>query len=125
MAVGNTINYSIPVVGTTVGDFSRSDSRSFLETYTAAGGSYPAVLSIRPAKPIATVKSFGITTRVRPSDVDDPGTVTKGNATMSININATPGSVMTKAEIAEFIRYSLSTLLHSNLIEDLYDGVSL
>ncbi len=125
MAIGNTINYSVPVVGTTVGDFSRSNNSSFLDAYTAAGGSYPAVLNIRPAAAISTTKRFGVSFKVKPSDVDDPGTVTKGGCTVSINIDATPGSVMTKAEVAEFVRYALSLALHANLIEDLYDGVSL
>ncbi len=125
MAIGNTINYSIPTVGTTVGDFSRSNNSSFLDAYTAAGGSYPATLAIRPATAISTRKRFGISTKVRPSDGDDPGTFTKGSASVSINMDVAPGSVMTKAEAAEFIRYSLSVLLHSNLIEDLYDGNSL
>ncbi len=125
MSIGNTVNYSIPVVGTTVGDFSRSNNTNFLESYTAAGGSYAATLTIRPSAPISTQKRFGVSAKVRPSDVDDPGTFTKGGCTVSINIDAVPGSVMTKAEICEFARYSLSTALHSNLLEDLYDGNSL
>ncbi len=124
MAIGNTIDYSVPTVGTKVGDFSRSNQSSFLEAYTAATGSYPAVLVIRPAAAISTLKRFGISAKVRPSDSDDPGTVTKGGCTVSINIDATPGAVMTKAEIAEFTRYALSCMLHSNLIEDLYDGTT-
>ncbi len=125
MAIGNSINYSIPVVGTTVGDFSRSNNSTFLEAYTAASGSYPATLTIRPASSISTLKRFGVSVKVRPSDQDDPGSFTKGGCTMSVNIDATPGSIMTKAEIAEFVRHSLSLLLKADLIEDLYDGISL
>ncbi len=125
MSVGNSINYSIPVVGTTVGTYDRGTGNVFVEDYTSAGGSYPSTLSIRPAKPISTRKSFGISTKVRPADVDDPGTVTKGSASVSINIEAVPGTVMTRLEITEFIRYTLSIALKSSFLEDLYDGISL
>ncbi len=125
MTIGNTINYSIPAVGTTVDSFARSSTNSFLDaTYTAATGSFPATLTIRQAKQIATKKTYGLTCRIKPSDVDDPGTVTKGDCTVSLNIVATPGSIMTKAEISEFIRYTLSAALHANLLEDLYDGIT-
>ncbi len=125
MAIGNSIDFSIPTTGTKVGDFSRSNNSTFIEAYTAAGGSYPATLNIRPAQAISTLKRFGASVKVRPSDQDDPGTLTKGGCSVSINIDATPGTVMTKAEIAELVRYSLSIMLHANLIEDLYDGVTL
>ncbi len=125
MTIGNTINYSVPTVGTTVGDYSRSNNSMFLDSYTAAGGSYPSYLSIRPAGAISTSKRFGFSIKVKPSDADDPGTFTKGGCTVSFNIDAVPGSVMTKAEICEFARYLASIALHSNLLEDLYDGVSL
>jgi len=125
MSVGNTINYSIPVVGSTVGDFARSNGNQFTESYTSAGGSYPATLSLRPAGPLARSKKFGLSVKLRPSEQDDPGTVTKGSATISVNIDAVQGSVMTKTEIVELARYCLSTALHSNLLEDLHDGVAL
>ncbi len=123
MAIGNSIDYSIPTTGTKVGDFSRSNSNSFLEAYAAGSGTYPATLTLRPAAPISTAKRFGISTKVRPSDSDDPGAITKGAVTVSINIDATPGSTMTKAEIAEFVRYTLSVMMAPNLIEDLHDGI--
>ncbi len=125
MPVGNTINYSVPVVGTTVGSFDRANNNVFREDYTSAGGSYPTTFTLRAAGPISTLKRFGASAKVRPADFDDPGTLTKGGCTVSINIDASPGAVMTRAEITEFVRYSLSMMLHANLIEDLYDGVAL
>ena len=124
MAIGNSVNYSIPVVGTTVGAFDRIDTKTFYEDYTAATGSFPASMVIRPAQSLSTTKRLGVTFKVRPSDFDNPGTVTQGSASVSINIDAVPGSIMTKAEIAEFTRYALSAMLSSTLIESLYDGAT-
>jgi hypothetical protein len=124
MTVGSTINYSVPVVGTTVETFDRSTANAFRVDYTQAGGTYPAVLTIRPAGEPSTLKRFGVTGKVRPADFDDPGSLTKGGCTVNINIDAVPGSVMTRAEIIEFTRYIFSTALHANLIENLYDGIT-
>ncbi len=126
MAVGNTINVSIPVVGTTVETYTRSNGNQFSSTaYTISSVDYPATLNVRPANALGTSRRFGISTRVRPSDQNDPGTVTKGSCAVSINVDAQIGSAMTATELAKFIRHSLSAALHSNLIEDLSNGVAL
>ena len=122
MAIGNTIAYSVPVVGTTIQSFSRASDADFRLAYTSAGGSYPATLQLRRSNPLNARKACGLTVRVGPSIADDPGVLTKGSATVSININASQGSVMTAAEIAEFVRYSLSTALAPTLIESLLSG---
>jgi hypothetical protein len=125
MSVGNTINYSVPVVGTTVETFDRSNGNAFYVAYTQAGGSYPATLNLRPASALSVTKKFGVSVKLKPSEQDDPGVITKGSATISFNVDAIQGSVLTKAEICELARYALSCVLHTSLLEDLYDGVSL
>ncbi len=125
MAVGNTINYSIPVVGTTVGSVLRANGNSFVGTYAGFTGSYPVTLTLRPASSLLSTKRYGLSFVVKPSVNDDPGIVSKGRASVSLNIDASIGSVVTAAELAEFVRYALSQGLHSNLLEDLANGISL
>ncbi len=124
MAVGSTINFSIPVVGTTVSAFTRVAGNIFTAAMTLTS-SWTASLVIRAAGVQTTNARFGLVMRIKPSDNDDPGTLTKGNVTVSINIDAQKGTEITSANLAKAVRYALSTALHSNLIEDLSNGQSL
>ncbi len=126
MAVGNTINISVPVVGTTVESFTRTSNNTFLAAaYTVGSTDLLATLSLRPATTLASNKSYGLTMRVDASIADDPGTLTKGACTVSINVQCKPGTLMTKSAIAAAVRHSLSSMLHASLIEDLHDGIAL
>ncbi len=125
MAIGNSIDYSIPTVGTTVGTVNRSTGNTFTGTYVGVSGDHTAILSVRPASPNARNRQFGITMRVDPSLADDPGVQTKGACTVAINISTKLGTTMTAAEVAEFTRKTLSAALKANLIEDLCAGTSL
>ncbi len=126
MAVGNTINVSVPAVGTTVESFTRSNGNTFIcSAFTIGGTDYTANLNLRPAQAFAAKKSFGLTARISPSFADDPGTRTKGAVTVAVNISWADGSVMTTAEMSKFVKNSMSAFLHSNLIEDLSSGIAL
>ncbi len=126
MAVGNTINYSIPVVGSTVSSVARAHGDSFSkDTYSIGGGTFPILVTLRGSSALGARKRFGATITVRPSVGDDPGTLTKGSATVSVNIDAQMGSVVDATDLAAFVRHSLSMMLHSNLIEDLSSGITL
>ncbi len=126
MAIGNTVNVSVPVVGTTTESFTRSNGNKFLcSAYTVNSVDYIATLDLRPAASVAANKSFGLTLRLDTSIGDDPGSITKGACTAVINVSARPGSVVTKAECAKLVRAALAAALQSNLIEDLYDGIAL
>ncbi len=124
LTIGSTINTSIPTVGTTVDTLNRVDTRVFMGTYTGVSGGYPVKLDLRTASVLGNTKNFGLTMRVTPSQNDDPGSLSKGNATCAINVSGVVGSVITPGELAEFVRYALSVALKSNLIEDLMSGNS-
>ena len=127
MAVGNTINYSIPVVGTTVSNVARINGNTFQEVgYSIGGGAYPCQVTLRPAGSNSKGnRRFGVTFIVRPNSQDDPGVITKGAVTVSVNIDTVLGSVVTTTNMASAVRHSLSVMLHSNLIEDLCNGAGL
>jgi hypothetical protein len=74
---------------------------------------------------MALTKRYGLSSVIRPSDFDDPGSFSKGRASVSINVDAVIGSTVIAAELAEFVRYVLSMQLHASLLEDLANGISL
>lgn len=124
MAVGANIPASTPAVGTTTYTYTLlSYGRQFKATgITLGAGTADAILTLRPAGSLGKSKRLGYTAKVSPSDYDDPGTLTKGSCTISVNIDATEGSVVTKAAIANFVRQTLSVGLKASLIEDLLAG---
>ena len=126
MSVGNTINYSVPVVGTTVAALTRSQGNTFLQTaYSIGGSTFPATLVLRPSSSQAARRRFGATFLVRPDVTDSPGILTQGSLTVSLNIDSKFGSIVDDGDRSTAIRHFLSTLLHSNLLEDLGQGISL
>ncbi len=124
--IGNTVNVSVPTVGTTTESYVRSSGNQFLTTaYTIGAADYTATLTLRPAGSFSSTRSFGYTTRIAPSSLDDPGTLTKGGLTVAINVSWANGAVVSQSEMAKFVRYSLSAMLHASLIEDLSLGTAL
>ena len=126
MAIGNTIDVSVPTVGTTVESFTRSTGNTFYTgSYTIGGSDYPATISLRSADPFGSSRQFGGTMRLNLAYADDPGTLTKGAVTVSLNVQCRPGTVLGKSQIAAAVRHQLSAFLKAGLIEDLYEGVAL
>ncbi len=126
MAVGNSINYSVPVVGTTVGTMTRIQGSTFSHSaYSIASNTYPITVTLRSAGIQSKRRRFGATIVLRPDVNDDPGVLTKGSVSVSVNIDTSIGSVVSITNLPAVVRHALSTLLHSNLIEDLSQGTSL
>ena len=122
MAIGATINLSIPVTGTTVDSLTKSREGIYVGGYTLSSVDWPNMFVVRPATVLSTRKRFGATYKINPSLNDDPGTASKGSVSVSINIDAVVGSVITSAELANQVRYALSAFLSSTLVETLRDG---
>ncbi len=122
MAIGSSIAYSIPVVGTTVDSFLRMTNTSFVDSITIGGVDVPLELMLRQASTMSNRKTFGLTYRIGANLQDDPGALTKGRASISVSVDAVPGSVLTATEVAKHTRYAVSTVLASTLIESLYNG---
>lgn len=123
MAIGSSINVSLPSVGTTVHTLAKAILSRFTKTLTVSSEEAPIDLRLRAAAIGQRTKAFGLTYKYDPSINDSGSDAGSGAVTCSINVNARPGAVLTKAEIANHIRYALSAALKANLIEDLYDGV--
>jgi len=123
MAIGSSINTSIPTIGTTVDTLTKSRQGFYQGKTTITSVDFPTALSLRPAgSAMFNRRRFGATYQVKPADTVSPVTSDKGSLTVSVNIDATVGSVITNAELAKQVRYALSALLASTLVEQLSTG---
>jgi len=123
MAIGSSINTSIPVIGTTVDTLAKSRQGLFQGKTTISSVDFPTALSLRPAgSALYNRRRFGVTYQVKPADTDTPVTSDKGSLTVSVNIDAVVGSVISNAELAKQVRYALSAVLASTLVEQLSTG---
>ena len=123
MAVGSSINVSIPVIGTTVETAAKAREGYFVGAMTISGTDYPFTISLRPAgNALLNRRRLGVTFKVNPSETDAPSTSAKGSCTASLNVDASIGTIMTAPELAKQIRYALSAILASTLLENLIDG---
>ncbi len=123
MSIGSSINVSIPVVGTTVETLAKARETLFTGAMTIGGTDYPMTLALRPTgNPLLNRRRLGLTFKVNPAETVAPDTSDKGSLSVSLNIDASIGSVITAAELAKQIRYALSAALASTLLENLIDG---
>lgn len=122
MSIGATVNISIPVTGTTVDSLAKTRDGLYVGDFSLGGNLYPNMLVYRTANVLTNRKRFGATYKISPSMNDDPGSISKGTVSVSINIDAVVGSVITSAELANQVRYALSAFLASTVVETLRDG---
>lgn len=122
MAIGSTINFSVPVVGTTVDTLDKFREALFSTPISVGGTDVPIVVQLRAANIQGFQKRFGVSWKFNPAVLDASSAVTKGRISVSVNVDATLGSEIDSAKVALQVRYALSTLLASSLIESLRDG---
>jgi hypothetical protein len=122
MSIGTTIVYSTPVVGTTSGTLSLANTGVYQEVQETGDVDVPIRLTLRASDGVGTRRSFGATWKFDPSSTDAPGSQSKGGLTVSLNVNARLGSVMTSSETCEEIRQFMAAMLKSGLLEDLLAG---
>lgn len=122
MAIGTPINVSLPTVGTTVHALAKALAGKYSKTVTVSSEDAQIVLTLRAAPMTSRFKSLGATYKYDPSINDSPNDARSGSVTVSVNVNASVGAVLTRAEILNHIRYALSAALKTDLLETLYDG---
>lgn len=122
MAIGSTINESIATAGTTVHALAKAKEALFTKTLTVNSETAPIVVTLRPADPASIHKSFGMTHKYNPSINDSPNDARSGQVTITINVTAQVGAVLTRAEILNHLRYALSAANLTGLPEELIDG---
>ena len=124
MTIGSSINYSVPVVGTTVSSVAKAVEGLFTKAI-AQGGSLPDVLmsvKLRPAGINAQRRLFGLSLGYNPGINDQQVTSASGRVSVSINVDAVLGTVITPTLVETYSQYALSMMLASTLIPTLRDG---
>jgi len=122
MSIGSSIVDSIPTVGATVHTFDKVQEGEFHESSGSTPIDVPLRLMLRPSDAAGSLRRFGATFKFTPSVNDDPGTITKGRSTISLNVDATLGATITRTELLNEIRWFMGALLKATLLENLCDG---
>lgn len=128
MALGSTIDYSVPVVGTTVnsvtlvksGEF--SDGDYFTDTN---GNDVPFTVRFRPGSTGSSGGGFGLTGTFNPSVYNQALGADQGKVTVTINCNYRNGVSVDKDVVEEIVHYAFSCLLKATAIRGLIDGSNL
>jgi len=122
MAIGATINYSIPVVGSTVDTLNKVKESLWTDSISVGGVDVPVTLQLRAASLASFNRRYSAVWKFNPSVLDAAGASTKGRITISVNVDSTLGTEITASAHANQVRWALSTLLAATLIESLRDG---
>lgn len=122
MAIGSTITYSVPAVGTTVGTLAKAAPGEYYLAQETGDVDVPIQVKLRRAQPSSTKRRLGATWRFRPNVLDVGSAISKGSIAVAINVDAELGSTMTRAEVLNHIRYAMSVLLKTDCLETLIDG---
>lgn len=122
MAIGSTINYSVPAVGTTVATLNKVKDGLYTLDVELGDVDVPIRLELRPAGVNSLRRRFGASWKFQPNVLDTLDALTKGKVSVSLNIDATLGSTITTTALANHVRWALGALLKSSLLEDLMAG---
>lgn len=123
MAIGSSIVYSVPAVGTTVGTLSKRSSGEYTLSVDYGDVDVPINVSLRRTGINNTNKrSVGLTWRHTPSVLDVASAISKGRVSVSINATGELGSTITEATYLNHIKYALSCLLQSGVLDALVAG---
>lgn len=124
MAIGSSINYSVPTVGTTVSSLAKVQEAMFTKS-VAQGGvlpDVPIVLRLRPAIVSSQRRLFGLTWAYNPGINDQNVASQSGRITVTLNVDAVLGSTIAASSVLDQTKYALSVALASTLLDNLRDG---
>lgn len=125
MALGSSIDYSVPAVGSTVnsvgaiadGDF--TDGDYFTDTL---GNDVPLRVKFRPGVAGSNSGAFGITGTFNPSVYNQALAADQGKVTVTINCNYRNGVSVDPDEVEAIVHYTISCLLKATAISGLISG---
>lgn len=125
MALGSSIDYSVPTVGVTVNsvalikDGEYADGDYFTDTN---GNDVPLTVRFRPGSPGASGGGFGLTATFNPSIYNQALGTDQGKVTVTINCNYRRGVTVDSAEAEKICQYAISCLLKATAISGLISG---
>lgn len=125
MALGASIDYSVPAVGVTVssvtlikdGEF--ADGDYFTDTN---GNDVPLTVKFRPGSQDRNSAGIGLTATFNPAIYNLALGADQGKASVTINASYRNGVSVDKAEVVKIIHYAISCLLKATVIDGLISG---
>jgi hypothetical protein len=125
MALGSSIDYSVPAIGTTVnsvaiikdGEF--SDGDYFTDTN---GNDVPLMVKFRPGVPGSNSGALGLTATFNPAVYNQALDTDQGKVSVTINAHYRQGVSVDAAEVEKIIHYAISCLLKATAISGLISG---
>jgi len=122
MAIGSSVVSSVPTVGTTVDTLSKASAGLFLATQELGDIDLPLRLELRTSDVTSLYRHFGAMYKFNPSKLDVADTITKGRVSMTLVVDASLGSTITRTELLAKVRQFFGALLQAGLLEALVDG---
>lgn len=122
MAIGTSIVDSVPAVGTTVHTLDKFQAGIYCAEIETGDVDTLIRLELRPSSIGSTTRKIGSSWKFNPASTDAPGSQTKGRVTITLNVDAALGTVVTRAALLNHIRWHMGALLKATLLEALVDG---
>lgn len=122
MAIGSTVVDSVPTVGSTVNTLAKVKSGSYSVDIESGTIDVPLRLTLRASDVSSLSRRFGATYKFTPSILDAGDAVTRGRISVSLTVDASLGSTITRTALLAYTRQAMGALLQSGLLEALVDG---
>jgi len=122
MAIGSSIVYSIPAVGTTVATLTKVKTGLYTLDVETGDVDTPIRLELGASGVGGVSRRFTTSWKFNPASTDAPGSQTKGRSTLVLSVDANLGSVVTRTELLNEIRWFMGALLKATVLEALVDG---
>jgi hypothetical protein len=125
MAIGSTLNYSAPAVGTTISSVDKILDGTFADGdyFTDANGNdVPLICSVRPCSLGSVNKTVGLTLTFNPSISNVALGADQGKATVTINCSYREGVSVDQALVKTLAGYAMSLFIPSAVQTALFGG---
>jgi hypothetical protein len=122
MALGASIVDSIAVVGSTVHTLAKLADARYAVDVTVGSNDVPLKLDLRTSPTGVGRQRFGATWKFNPGINDVAGVQPLGRISISLNVDASLGSNITTANVANHLRWFMGAMLKATLIEGLQAG---
>jgi len=122
MSAGASIVYSVAAVGTTVATLAQAKRGLYTLDVETGDVDTPIRLELHESGLGSTTRRISASWKFNPATTDAPGSATKGRVSISLMVDANLGSVVTRADLLNEIRWFMGAMLKATLLEGLVDG---
>lgn len=119
-----TIGANIESKEITLGTVLRTFNRAVGATFQVLDNGVYRIVKLRPSGVASRARRFGMTYTFTPSAYDDPSDAPSGRLTVSVNVDASMGSVVNTAELAATVKEAVSLLAQDTVLDSLVAGAT-